>query len=97
MSNIKMSDTFTGKVKRQLYDGESVLADNVYFELIDDDQLDAMAYAVNSHDTLTTKVAELEAALEELSTMISNNYQGFGDSDLNAAFDLVNKALEDKS
>tara|TARA_R110000824_G_scaffold220201_3_gene407285 strand:- start:6195 stop:6488 length:294 start_codon:yes stop_codon:yes gene_type:complete len=97
MSNIKMSDTFTGKVKRQLYDGESVLADNVYFELIDNDQLDAMAYAVNSHDTLTTKVAELEAALEELSTMISNNYQGFGDSDLNAAFDLVNKALEDKS
>lgn len=92
-----MSDTFTGKVKRQLYDGESVLADNVYFELIDNDQLDAMAYAVNSHDTLTTKVAELEAALEELSTMISNNYQGFGDSDLNAAFDLVNKALEDKS
>ena len=64
-----------------------------YWEWIEQASNDALSEA----DTLTAKVAELEAALEELSTMISNNYQGFGDSDLNAAFDLVNKALEDKS
>lgn len=68
MSNadIKMSDTFTGKVKRELYDGESVLADNVYFELIDNDQLDLMAYAINSHDALVEQNKALRLALVDL-------------------------------
>tara|TARA_R110000851_G_scaffold79972_1_gene176231 strand:+ start:171 stop:467 length:297 start_codon:yes stop_codon:yes gene_type:complete len=71
MSNIKMSDTFNGKVKREMYDDESVLADNVYFDLSEAHQLDAMVYAINSHDALTARVAELEAELNNLNNIKS--------------------------
>jgi hypothetical protein len=92
MSNIKMSDTFNGKVKREMYDDESVLSDNVYF-LSEDHQLDAMVYAINSHDALTARVAELEAALNHVLKMQTRGYVRFG-----AEFNkMADEALEDKS
>jgi hypothetical protein len=92
MSNYKMSEVFTGTVKVAIYDGANVLADDIYFELIDDDQLKAMAHAINSHDALTAEVSALNSVINEIRSMVTDVQDGFeitgGDAEI---LDVLNE------
>ena len=91
--DIKMADVFAGTVRIATYDNERVLADNVYFELIHEDQLSAMCHAINSHDKLVKQVAELRAAL----LSIKNHQQVLTPSgfEFSSVWQVANKALKE--
>jgi hypothetical protein len=100
MSNYKMSELLALPVRRESGGVMPFLKDfNSEVMFVGDGyHVDACVIAINSHDALTARVAELENALNKMRSIVTDVQDGFDIVGSDAEIlNLINETLEDNS